>query len=64
MFSADGGVEPPLQAADSVGGGLCGSLDFVDAAGGELVMIPPLRASKRRWRSGRDDSENKSKRAR
>jgi hypothetical protein len=27
-------------------------------------MIPPLRANKRRWRSGRDDSENKFKRAR
>jgi hypothetical protein len=27
-------------------------------------MIPPLHASKRPWRSGRDDSENKSKRAR
>ena len=36
MFCADGCVKPPLQAADWVGGGLCGFLDFADAAGCEI----------------------------
>jgi len=31
--------------------------------GGELAIIPSLRAGKRCWRSDRGDRENKSKRA-